>query len=451
MTPQTNYLQNILGNNENAKLALRELKYFRNSSDNMISLVYQYAKIVTLDEGEILIKEGEFDQWVYFTFQGRLGVYVEDERVDSISPSMVGERCILGEPRKATLKAEAGGIKALGIDMAILDVLEQDEEFQESTEASDYIELMSMITGEAISRIAELWFNQLEVRKKYLTYLKTEDLTSIIHQLKVGAYKADRRLNFSMYRFLQSSMKEALYPYWDFEEFILDTPGVCSFLTLSGDANLLNRLALVIFEKIKPNHLYPMYSRIKLPAIISYGELLKRVYPVLLEELKETDIPAFEDWELRLKLDANQRVHLEHMVTWLKEDENFSNRSILQILTVFLEIASALTAQINSQNRSMLEQHEQVSVLKKEDSGMSINLEKLSEQEILNRLEQNNVTGVISKQILSIHLIQPYLEKLLSTSKKKREPILDSEKDTTGKAHNEETVDIDDLFAKFSN
>ncbi len=92
MTVKANYLQQILGDNEEAQLAIREIPYFRDCSDKLLRLIFRYGRVFSLQEGEELTREGEFDQWVFIVLSGRLAVYVGDDRVDVTTSSLVGER-----------------------------------------------------------------------------------------------------------------------------------------------------------------------------------------------------------------------------------------------------------------------------------------------------------------------------------------------------------------------
>ena len=119
MTLRATYLEQVLGENPEAVFAIREVPLFYDCTDPLLQLIYRYGRIFALGHGEELTRENEFDQWVFFVLSGRLAVYVDGDRVDTISSSMVGERCILGEPRRATLRAADEGIVALGVDISI--------------------------------------------------------------------------------------------------------------------------------------------------------------------------------------------------------------------------------------------------------------------------------------------------------------------------------------------
>ncbi|MBL0690925.1 MAG: cyclic nucleotide-binding domain-containing protein [SAR324 cluster bacterium] len=157
MSPFTNYLKNILPENKNARQALRHLKSFHHASEELLDIVYKYGKVLKLSPGEILIKEGDFDQWIFLILKGSLSVYVKDQRLDKVSSSLVGERCILGEPRKASLKAD-DEVFAFGLDMSLTDALQKDGVSFELREALN--ELLLMLLEQVLDRVFHLWSSQ---------------------------------------------------------------------------------------------------------------------------------------------------------------------------------------------------------------------------------------------------------------------------------------------------
>ena len=73
MDPVTNYCEAILGEDKNAKESIRLIPQLSSCSDSLLDLIFKYSKPVNLKPGEPLIKEGLYDQWVYFIVNGRYG------------------------------------------------------------------------------------------------------------------------------------------------------------------------------------------------------------------------------------------------------------------------------------------------------------------------------------------------------------------------------------------
>ena len=75
-------------------------------------LLLQTSRIISYSPGEIVLKRGDMDNWLYFLLKGRLAVYVDDygqgEIVNYITPGEVfGDLArLVGQPRTATIIAD---------------------------------------------------------------------------------------------------------------------------------------------------------------------------------------------------------------------------------------------------------------------------------------------------------------------------------------------------------
>lgn len=169
MSPVTNYCEAILGENFEAKKSLRLIPALSNCSDALLDLIFTYSKPVKLTPGEVLIEEGMFDQWIYFLVDGILEVSVEGRVLGMTSGPMVGERCIMGEPRGAKLIAGEKGVMALGIEMSVVDEINRQinnfaQTHENEKKAIIYrneklqlnLELEAIILNEVILRILDL-------------------------------------------------------------------------------------------------------------------------------------------------------------------------------------------------------------------------------------------------------------------------------------------------------
>ena len=185
MNPITNYCEAILGNNTSAKKTIRLIPELSNCSDELLDLVFTYSKAVNIKQGEVLIKEGLFDQWVYFMVKGQLDILVNDSKLGSTPGPLVGERCIVGEPRRATLVAGEDGVMALGIEMSLMDEVNRQINDFSQTEADESkilafsneknkiaIELLAIVLNEVILRILELSRTSLYILKQLTLSLK---------------------------------------------------------------------------------------------------------------------------------------------------------------------------------------------------------------------------------------------------------------------------------------
>lgn len=169
MEPTTFYCQAILGDNTESKAALKLIPELSSCSEQLLEKIFCYSKPVDYKQGEVLITEGFFDQWVYIIVKGELEVIIGDRTLGSTAGPMVGERCILGEPRGASLIAGKEGVQGLGIEMTIIDELQKEiyaidqsnvdkVTYQDQVECKykTGVELLGIILNQVIFRIIEL-------------------------------------------------------------------------------------------------------------------------------------------------------------------------------------------------------------------------------------------------------------------------------------------------------
>ena len=251
MNRETSYLGNLLGDVPEARMAIRELPLFRTCSEDLLDLAFRYGRIFSLREGEDLTREGEFDQWVYFVIDGRLEVYVDEERVDTITSSLVGERCILGEPRRATLKASRGGINALGVDMSLLDTL-TDPAQAGGENLPIYLELLGRIVGEIVERVAEMEFNRMNVVHKHGILTQSERITGIVDHLRQNGFSDNQEAEFTIHRHLVRHEPVLLSRATDTDPFKVDTRRVYTLCLEWGRPDILHDLAEAVCRQSGP-------------------------------------------------------------------------------------------------------------------------------------------------------------------------------------------------------
>ncbi|MEX1034064.1 MAG: cyclic nucleotide-binding domain-containing protein [Cellvibrionaceae bacterium] len=96
-------------------------------------VLLQHSRIVSFSPGEVVLKCGETDSWLYFLLKGQLAVYVNDdlsaaEAVNYITPGEVfGDLAMLvGDQRTATLVADSNSrrIMAFGTDFNVFGALD---------------------------------------------------------------------------------------------------------------------------------------------------------------------------------------------------------------------------------------------------------------------------------------------------------------------------------------
>jgi CRP-like cAMP-binding protein len=419
MSVKTNYLGNILGHDPDALLALREVPAFHECSGPLLELLFRYGKIVQLREGEVLTREGDFDQWVFFIIDGRLGVYLGDQHVDTITSALVGERCILGEPRRATLRAAEEGVTALGLDMALLDAL-RDHASTVREPIPVYLELLSIIGGEVVNRIAELEFNLIDFAYRYRTHERADRISTIIGELAEGAYRADRVTNFTLYRYLTRHEPVKLQRCAGADGYTVDTARLYADAVLEGDHALLYRLAEAVQAQREADagraaaqgaehgdeNRYAAFAR-------HFAQLVaaQRGGPAGAADGVQA---LAEGIRRRLRLDGQLKVDLRGLMAWLIAEHRFTAEDTIELLMLLLKEATDYTARINARIKHMVHELTQTHFVRQLESAALGR--GMSPAEYYRSTPVEELIPFFSKNILDVYLVQPYLERVHSAA-----------------------------------
>ncbi len=110
---------------ENRKVLglLRQIKQFAPFSNDDLRSFLDIGKLRQYQPGEVIIREGASDAWVYFLLSGEVGVYKEEQRVNTLNTlgDLFGEMGVVdGSPRSATIRAECDTL-VLGVDGSLID------------------------------------------------------------------------------------------------------------------------------------------------------------------------------------------------------------------------------------------------------------------------------------------------------------------------------------------
>lgn len=99
--------------------AIPFFKAVRQQDSWQFELLLQSSRVVTYAPGEIVLKRGDIDNWMYFLLKGRLAVYVDDpasgELVNYVTPGEVfGDLSrLVKQPRTATLIADTSSRESM--------------------------------------------------------------------------------------------------------------------------------------------------------------------------------------------------------------------------------------------------------------------------------------------------------------------------------------------------
>ena len=414
MAAKLSYLEQVIGENPEAVLAIREVPHFRECSDNLLRLIYKYGRIFSLQANEELTRENEFDQWVFFILGGRLAVYVGDELVDTITSTMVGERCILGEPRGATLRAADDGITALGIDMALLDAL-RERQGQGAESAAVLIELLSIIATEIVRRVANLSYAHYDISGKYEKNRGLEQSTDLIEKIKTNSFQNDPYTNLEIYKYLHRVDKWMLALCTAGETPVVDTRKLYALGINSGRHDLIGGMIAKLSER---NGAPSPPAGEEDPQIrtFSFVDFCLRALRALNAERgrggAENDpkpIPM-EAWRERFRLDDSLKVDLKGICGWLKRALGYSDVELVQALMLILKEGSEYTAQINDSIKAMVSELSRISFITKLESAAPAT--EASLWEYLDRKKPEELIPLISQHVLGVHLVKPFLDGL---------------------------------------
>lgn len=151
---KTNYIKNTNPElREQFVEILRQIPHFSGLSNDLLDMLFQYAKFVPLQDGERPVLEGMFGQEIYTLIRGKLERFIKGEaesekQVDVIYKpfSLFGEQCILGEMNNASIEARDEAL-LLGIDISALpDMIDAMENPEGRLEDSAYQQNTALYT-----------------------------------------------------------------------------------------------------------------------------------------------------------------------------------------------------------------------------------------------------------------------------------------------------------------
>ena len=283
---------------------------------------------------------------------------------------MVGERCIFGEARKATLNADEGGIRALGIDMAVLDTL-QGGNGESPENVRVHVELLSIITEEIIDRIADLAYIQLDVASKLSVNIQSDEVADIISGLIANSYSGDPQANIAIYKFLMKRDKGLLALSLRPDKITVDTTRFYAHCVNSGELELALKLAQTLYELRQGAHADGdsvggfMGRR-------NFYRFVHEVFEHIAQRCRDSQAGRENPrgitetaWREHFRVGPNLHISLAPVCEWLQNAYGFTDLQVVETLVMILQQASAYTADINKTNREMMVELSQIKGLKK--------------------------------------------------------------------------------------
>ena len=117
--------------NENSEIIqkIKEIPALKLFRDEDLQGILKLSKLMQYKPGEIIIKEGQYDNWIYFIVSGKVGIQKQGETISILKRrgDLFGEMGIIdGSPRSASIIAIDETI-CLAIDASYMDRLKENE------------------------------------------------------------------------------------------------------------------------------------------------------------------------------------------------------------------------------------------------------------------------------------------------------------------------------------
>ncbi|OGG99559.1 MAG: hypothetical protein A2600_08760 [Candidatus Lambdaproteobacteria bacterium RIFOXYD1_FULL_56_27] len=175
--PHTNYLKNTAPQSrEDFINLLGQTSLFAGLPKELRSRIFDYAKFMDLGNGERPVVEGMFDQEIYLLIKGRLDVFIKlenkkEKQIDSLGESftLFGERCLLGQPRGASIQSNGESL-LLGLDLSSLpdlnEHLEDPSVRLEDSAYQDNLDMYLVVASVLYGRLERLVHDQYKLANR---------------------------------------------------------------------------------------------------------------------------------------------------------------------------------------------------------------------------------------------------------------------------------------------
>ncbi|OGG96312.1 MAG: hypothetical protein A2527_02365 [Candidatus Lambdaproteobacteria bacterium RIFOXYD2_FULL_50_16] len=186
MDPRTNYLKNTATDSKDDFVRLlSQVELFNKLPRALLERIFEYAKFVTLSHGDEPVRQGLFDQEVFLLIGGRLEVFIgpktDEKMIDILEApfTLFGERCILGQPRGASIRSAGEGL-LLGLDLSSLpdlnDHLENPSEREPDEDYQQNLDMYLIFASVLIERLDRLVRDQYKLIHKIKGVRKTSSI-----------------------------------------------------------------------------------------------------------------------------------------------------------------------------------------------------------------------------------------------------------------------------------
>lgn len=206
---------------------LTQLELFHHLPESLCDRIFDYAKFIELKSGDRPVVEGMFDQEIFLLINGRLDVFIkvgstDEKQIDSLTQpfTLFGERCLLGQPRGASIQAN-GRVLLLGLDLSSLPDITEHLEMPElrlpDPEYQNNFDLYMVVASVLYSRLVRLEHDQYkldhkirEIQKQSKIHRKMSLKTSLYNELITNNLSDELRGSSIWSRMIRSLKVESL-------------------------------------------------------------------------------------------------------------------------------------------------------------------------------------------------------------------------------------------------
>jgi CRP-like cAMP-binding protein len=165
-----------LSDNKELIEKFRSLPLFRDFPANRFNEILEMSKIMEFEPSEEIIKEGQYDNWIYFLLSGKVGICKQGESISILNRrgDLFGEMGIIdGSPRSASIMA-IEKTSCLAVDISFMDRLKGESRLA-------FTGLLYQLFSEILAVRLRIADEELVKAREEISFLKGELKKNIIH------------------------------------------------------------------------------------------------------------------------------------------------------------------------------------------------------------------------------------------------------------------------------
>ncbi|MEE8433312.1 MAG: hypothetical protein V3S64_00855, partial [bacterium] len=277
-----------------------------------------------------------------------------------------------------------------------------------------YLELLGRIVGEIVQRVAEMEFNRMGVVQKHRIILKAVEQSGIVEKFKNNAFQEDKAASFAIHRYLNRHEPVLLSEATFGDPLDVDTRRIYVLCMEWGRLDVLFDLADQLTALKENGAAKPAEAEEEPGHVWNFSDFLKRASEAILQRHAELhgEAAPIPPAELRLFFTLNYdfEIDLKGLADWLSKVQGYAEQELAEVLMLLLQEVSVYTAQVNAGMKRLLMELKKVNFIKELETTDERALSDISD--FYDTTPPEDLIPFFSKNILEVHLIQPYLDAL---------------------------------------